>query len=299
MKKRNLKPAGKALAMALACAFAVAGNSLVWAQSATKPTSQLATELPAQNVKQKVIPDVWVMSGSYKNIPGWQPAVKPVLTTESFEQLRQIPCVASVTARRYDLPIALRAKDGKSTLVHTWVVDTAGLEARGLRLSAKNFTVGSYYLSPPVATHVGLPIKAAAGQVMERLSYLSRTISRGGVPVNPPEDVEVLIDTPSGQVRSLKLPYGGTVDADLRLLSQPMGPLALRFEPLFRSSNDEWSAAQLHGQQLNSGTVVYARTKPGLTGPAREACRAQLDAHMQSWAKGLPQTKWEMTQLKS
>ncbi len=275
---------------ALCCGATVAKDAATAAISATS-----TPKLP----EPKVIPDVWVMNGSYKHLQGWHSLAKPVMTTESMAQLRAIACVADVATRRLDNQIALRGKDGKPVKTLAWVVDTAGITARGWRLSASAIKTNTYYLSTDLSRSLGLPLRAMDGQEVERIAYATQITSRGGIPVVPPEDTEVLIDTPAGQVRNLKVAYGGTFDADMKLLSFPPFDLVLRFEPLFRSKDENWTHDQLNRQANNNGWVVYARTKPGLAGAAREACRAQLDAHMQTWVQGLPRTQWELVPLKS
>ncbi len=212
-----------------------------------------------------------------------------------MKQLRAIACVTDVAVRRQEHSIALGGKDGQPITMNFWVVDPVGLNARGWRLNASRVDMGSLYLSPDLAQKLGLPAKPAPGQTVERVAYVSEISSRNGVRLNPPEKQEVLIQTDAGEVRSLKLGYGGTFEADLKLLGrQPFG-VALRFETLLRSSHDKWTYRQLSNQEMD--TVIYARTKTGLAGAAREACRNQLDAHMQTWAKGLLRTEWSLTPL--
>jgi hypothetical protein len=280
-------------AVALALGACLVGQSL--AKDAPSPMLELAT--PVQRAPTKVIPDVWVMKGAMGVMPAMLTMEKPVLTTESFAALRAIPCVTDASARRFDNVIALRGKDGNAFGAQVWVVDPAGIGARGWRLNAPATAPGALYLSADWARKLGLPAKPLAGQTIERIAYTSVLTDPTGKPLVPAATKEELIDTPTGQVRSLKLPYGGTFEADRTLLSTEPSQLVLRFEPLFRPKDQPWTNAQLVTQQANSGTVVYLRTKPGLKGAARESCRAQLAKHMQIWSSGLAQTKWTLEQL--
>jgi hypothetical protein len=263
---------------------------------AAAPAASAAISVPSGSTG-KVIADIWVIKSQPKYVPAWLPIPEPVLTAESVQQLRAIPCVSEFAARREIGSLVLRAKDDKSLDVALWVFDTPTISARGWQLNSQAAAPNSYYLTADLASRLGLPAKATQGQTVEPLSFTPSTTSRVVQSMTPASPEQIKSQIAASATRIPAAPYGGTFDADIKLLSQRPTQLVLQFAPLFRSQHDKWTDEQRSAQQSGNGPVMYARTKPGLNAATREACRAQLEAHTKIWAVGLPRTTWEVVPL--
>ena len=260
-----------------------------WAQPAqpAQPAAS-ATPIPRQRISQ----DLWMMHAQGSVPKDGVPDLKPVITREALDKLRSTACVVEVSMRKSDLPIALRGKDGKSMDLTLTFFDNSGMGARGWRIAGQPKR-GSYYVSPDIAAALGLGVNASAGQTIELVSRFVAETDTSGKPLN--RNIELKINTPQGEVSSLKVPYGGMIEADLNVVDRQPREFVVMFEPLIRSKSAAWTSDQLRSQLLE--TRVYLRTKAGLKGTELQACRTQLAAHMHSWAKELGHGKWELLEI--
>ncbi len=263
--------------------------------SGAQPTAGIAASA-ASAAKTRVVLDTWVLKGSYRQLDGWHPATKPTLTRESVAELRSISCVADVAARRSDAVVNLRTKDGKAVDTEVWAFDPAGVGARGWKLSVPKTATDAYYVSAPLARRMGLPAKPAGAQTFAPTSLQAAFRMSEAPPDASASKPSAAAASSAEPASTLKLLYGGTFNADLTRLSRHPDELLIRFEPLFPSKNDKWSNLQLVMQE-HSIPTFYVRVKPGLAAAAREACRMELDTHMQKWAKALPRTSWMLVPL--
>ncbi len=287
---QNTKTDIRALSLALLSGILVAlGAGLAQGQTASKP----AAAAPGEASKPKPVADIWVIKSVFQQGGDWTQNVKPTVTSESVAQLRQIPCVSRLAARRADAIVDFRAKDGQTIQTEIWTFDSTDLNARGWVLGAPEAAPDAHHVSPSLALRLGLPQKAVVGQTLTAAKLASTfhvSESHTAAPNPAPPALA------PGLVHGVKLSYGGTFNVDPKILSRPLSDLVIKFGSLFLSKDETWTKSQLWGQELN-GATFYVRTKPGLGQEEREACRRNLHAHMQIWAAAMPRNHWSLVPL--
>ncbi len=228
------------------------------------------------------------------------PEFKPAVTREALASVQSMPCVRDVSARRLSPAVGLR--DARTTGVPlpqlVWQVDAElGISARGWKLAVNAPSAGMYYLSEDLAAGQGLPPVGKANQTVKFVGYLaSESVSVNGQPPVHSGPKEVSIGTPTGPVKSLDAPYGGTVVADLSILPRQPAQVILHFVSFIPRASQLLTAYDQWREEAGAPTI-YVRMRPGLAPGARAACKSNIEKVVAPWKSSMPNTSWTVEPL--
>jgi hypothetical protein len=291
---------GLYFALVLAAAIGATTASSARAQGGNPAASTAAKAPVSEPAKSKqaktIVEEIWLMEATHKAWPKGTPPTRPLLTAESANELRALPCVESVTAVR-DAVIELIAVNGKPVRTTSWKMDIAGPRARGWVLPKGAIVTDTYFLSKTLASALGLTAQNAAVQNLEQRAFMAEGFKVvNGKQTDKLERGEFLVDAPNGVAKSHVWGYGGILAADPTSSAPAISrDVAVRFAPLFLPKATQLSLVD--GASQLTPPRVYVRVKRGLGGVAQSACKASLDKHMQIWAKQIPYWNWELMQL--